>query len=103
MMTFMLIGCSNSASDWAFNFVVYQNNIYNVSNQTLDHVEQQLGEIDKLVTKEATYNYKRTFSNKYPVGTKIFKISNIDISKSIAIEIGEGTYLQADNQGEYGK
>lgn len=44
-----------------------------------------------------------TISNKYPRGTLLYQIANVDTTEAIAVEISKGKYLQANYKGKYGK
>lgn len=101
-----MLGCTKNSNestsgDWASNFVVWQGNMYNASKDTVE-VEELIGEVEEYSDSEATTpTESKVFSNKYPVGTKIYKIKDTTIEQAIAIEI-DGKYIKANNAGKYG-
>ncbi|MBP2114657.1 hypothetical protein [Paenibacillus silagei] len=101
-----VVGCSstskqNSSGDWSSLFVVWNGDMYTFDNQTLDSVDEQIGEIEEFSDNEATIFSSKIFSNKYIVGTKIFKIKEVDPEESIAVEYN-GKYYKGNNAGKYG-
>lgn len=95
-----LIGCGQKSNyDWAINFVVWDGHLYEAIQQEVEIVDNRLAEVEKYVQKEGIYT--GVFSNKYPKGTGLYKISGVDIKEAIAIEISEGKYIRAVNKGEY--
>ncbi|RAW16894.1 hypothetical protein DC345_07265 [Paenibacillus taichungensis] len=93
---------SNSSTDWAYNFVVWNDDIYEILNEEIksEEIDKEIGEVRKNSDFEGTYG--DGFSNKYPVGTKLFKIKKVKTSEYIAIQIEEGIYLKAEDKGKYG-
>ncbi|MFJ7916916.1 MULTISPECIES: hypothetical protein [unclassified Lysinibacillus] len=93
LLIFLLIGC-NSSSSWAFQFVKYNNAHYIVTEEVLenDQLGEKLGEVKYRLNNEQ--DSKELSSNIYPVGTKIYAINNIDISKAIAVVNEEGKIIK---------
>ena len=108
LSVFFTAGCgsqdsprSQSSADWAYNFVVWNDDIYEVLKIQIDpgKIDNELGEVKQYSDFEGTYG--NGFSNKYPVGTKLFKIKGINTSDYIAIQTEEG-FLKAEDKGKYG-
>jgi hypothetical protein len=62
-------------------------------------VDKQIGTVTNHSDNESTQQ-KGTFSNKFPVGTKLFRIPNTDTNTAIAIKTKDGTYIVAIAQGK---
>jgi len=94
-----LFGCSSEA-DWNSSFVVWNGDMYEVSNEYVDEVDEEIGQVTKYSDKEGTYS--GNFSNKYRKGTKLYSIKDIGTDEAIAIE-EDGKYRKGNNNGKYGK
>lgn len=105
----MISGCRSqespssegSSADWAYNFVVWNGDIYEVLNEEVNNseIEEAIGEIKQYSDYEGIYS--DGFSNKYQVGTKLYKIKGLETSENIAIETKEGHYINAKGKGKY--
>jgi hypothetical protein len=96
----ILIGCSPSSSkDWIYNFVVWEDYMYVVSDEYTENVGDVLGEVTKYSDQEAIYN--GNFSNYFRKGTKYYAIKGVSTSEAIAIQEGD-TYRIANRKGKYG-
>ena len=94
-------GCSNSNSSWAYSFVVWNGYIYQISDEYVSDIGEEVGKVTKYADKEGTYF--GDFSNKYQKGTKYYEIEGISTDEAIAIKEGNGEYRKATNQGKYGE
>ena len=90
-----------SSADWAFPFVVWNEGIYQIQNEEVNksEIEDEIGEVKQYYDFEGIYS--NGFSNKYAVGTKLYKIKGIDTAENIAIESEQGQYINAKNNGKY--
>lgn len=75
--------------------------MYTFDNETIDFVDEQIGEIEEYSDNEATSSSSTTFSNQYVAGTKIFKIKDVKTEQAIAVEYN-GNYYKGNNTGKYG-
>ncbi|MHA7584298.1 hypothetical protein ACX12E_28515 [Paenibacillus vandeheii] len=93
---------SNSSADWAYNFVVWNNDIYEILKIQFEpeQIDKEIGEVKQYSDFEGTYG--NSFSNKYPVGTKLYSIKDIETSDYIAIKTQEGIFIKAEDKGKYG-
>lgn len=96
----LLVGCKQSSTDWAFHFVVWNEDIYEIDKSVIVDVEKEIGTVKKYIENEG--NYKGVFSNFVPKGTKLYKIKDINVNEAIAVEL-DGYYIEARNQGKYGE
>ena len=87
-----------SATSWANHFVVWNGNMYVVSDEHVQKVENEIGAVTKYSDMK---QYGGNFSNIYPKGTKYFTIKDIDTDIAIAVETADGEYVKAVNDGEY--
>jgi hypothetical protein len=103
-----LSGCSNdssvvinnSSADWAFEFVVWDGYIYQLNDEYVDDVDEEIGEVTKYSDMEGTYS--GNFSNVYEKGTKYYAMQGISTEEAIAIE-EDGKYRKAIRDGKYGE
>ncbi|TWT08061.1 hypothetical protein FQV26_09695 [Planococcus sp. CPCC 101016] len=93
----LFAGCSSKS--WVSSFVVWDGYIYQISDEYLDKVGEEIGEVTKYSDKEGTYS--GNFSNEYKKGTKYFSIEGINTEEAIAIEEGDSKYRKATRDGKY--
>jgi hypothetical protein len=99
-----LTGCSesnsdNSSADWAFSFVVWDGYVYQLTDEYVEDVREEIGEVTKYSDMEGTYS--GNFSNEYEEGTKYYSIKGISTDKAIAVD-DNGKYIKANRNGKYG-
>lgn len=95
----IVVGCSSSA-DWNSNFVVWDGYVYEMSNEYVTEIEEEIGKVTKYSDKEGTYS--GNFSNMYRKGTKYYAIVGVNTDEAIAVE-ENGEYRKAKREGKYGK
>lgn len=103
-----LSGCSNdssavidnSSAEWAFKFVVWDGYIYQLSDEYVDDVDEEIGAVTKYSVMEGTYS--GNFSNVYKKGTKYYAMQGISTEEAIAIA-EEGKYRKAIRHEKYGE
>ena len=95
----IVVGCSSSA-DWNSNFVVWDGYVYEMSNEYVTEIDEEIGKVSKYSDKEGTYS--GNFSNMYRKGTKYYAIVGVNTNKAIAVE-ENGKYRKAKREGKYGK
>lgn len=99
-------GCSNStpfdnsSADWAYNFVVLEGYIYQLTDEYVESIDEEIGEVTKYSDMEGTYS--GNFSNAYEKGTKYYAIQGISTDEAIAIK-DEDKYKKAIRDGKYGE
>ena len=99
-------GCSstnpfnNSSAEWAFNFVVWDGYIYQLTDEYVEKIDEEIGEVTKYSDMEGTYS--GNFSNTYEKGTKYYAIQGISTDEAIAI-LENGKYRKAIRDGKYGE
>ena len=86
------------ATSWAYPFVVWDDHIYVVSEETVIDIEKVIGKVTKYSDME---QYSGNFSNVFPKGTKYYSIKGIDTTIAIAIQTSDRHYIKAYLQGEY--
>ncbi|MCK1997294.1 hypothetical protein MPH47_08675 [Psychrobacillus psychrodurans] len=86
-------------ADWSFAFVVWEGSVYVITDERVNEVDKEIGQVTKYSDKEGTYS--GNFSNSYQKGTKYFSIQGITTDKAIAIQEEVGTYIKATRDGEY--
>lgn len=93
-------GKNSSSADWASSFVVWDDYIYQISDEYVAEVDEEIGKVTKYSDDEGTYS--GNFSNEYEKGTKLYSIKGISTDEAIAIEEADGKYRKAIRDGEYG-
>ncbi|MFD5017500.1 hypothetical protein ACFWMP_01215 [Paenibacillus sp. NPDC058367] len=89
-------------ADWAYSFVVYSGDIYEISDDELipsNDIDKKIGQVTRYSDHEGTYS--GNFSNIYPKGTPYYSIKNIDPKEIIAIKTHEAEFVKAINKGQY--
>jgi hypothetical protein len=99
-------GCSygnseKSSASLAFSFVVWNGYIYKLSDEYVEEVTEEIGEVTKYSDIEGTYS--GNFSNEYEKGTKYFSVKGISTDEAIAIQEQDGKYRKAIRYGKYGE
>lgn len=104
MAMVFLSGCSNifnkSSADWVSDFVVWDGYIYHLSEEYVEEIDEEIGEVTKYSDTEATYS--GNFSNVYIKGTKYYAIQGISTEEAIAIE-EDGKFRKLIRDGKYGE
>ncbi|GIN70235.1 hypothetical protein J14TS2_07100 [Bacillus sp. J14TS2] len=100
----LIYGCDNNelsngiSESFAYEkSIFFQGNVYVAQDIQVEKVDKKIGTIKYHSTKEED-STDENFSNYYEVGTDIFKISNIDTTEAIAIEVSNGYYIKAINE-----
>lgn len=101
IIAFLLIPFQIASADWASRFVVYSNDIYELTDEGVNpnEIGKKVGEVTRYSDHEGTY--RGNFSNTFPKGTSYFSIKDIDPKEVIAVKTIENTYLKAMNKGHY--
>ena len=100
-----LSGCSNDSSavinislaSWHSDFVVWDGYTYQLRDEYVENVDEEIGEVTMYTDTEGTYS--GNFSNVYEKGTKYYAIQGISTEEAIAIEEG-GKYRKAIRAGK---
>jgi hypothetical protein len=89
---------SKSIADWASSFVVYDQYIYEISDEYVTEIDEEIGRVTKYSDMEGTYN--GNFSNTFKKGTKYYSIKGVGTERAIAVDVND-KYVKAIRQGEY--
>lgn len=84
------------ALTWAYAFVVWDGNVYEVMDEEFlqkDEVGEVIGKVETQAN-DNTGNHYGNASNYYPIGTRYYEITGIPASKAIAVEV-DGQWLKA--------
>lgn len=92
---------SGSSSSWAYKLINWHNHIYKLTSEQVKTVGKQIGSVTNYSTVESTPP-TGTFSNFFPVGTKIFEIPNVPTSTAFAVQTKDG-YVKLVDTGAYGQ
>jgi hypothetical protein len=88
-------GSSASSGSWVTsNLINFHNISYVGTDEKVEQVESKIGSIALSSTKEQDSN-SENFSNFYPKGTNLYKISHVPIKEAIAIEVKKHHYIKA--------
>lgn len=88
---------SVQALSWAYTFVVWKGNVYEVQQDVQLEASQIQQMIGRVTTRPdaMTGDYYGNASNEYQVGTKYFKIKDISTSEAIAVQ-ADTVWLKAE-------
>lgn len=90
---------NTSSADWAYSFVVWEDYIYQISDEDVQEVDEKIGEVTAYSDTEGSY--AGNFSNEYKKGTKYYSITGVSTEEAIAIKEEDGTYRKATRDGKY--
>lgn len=90
---------NSSSADWASSFVVWDDYIYQLGEEYVRDVEEEIGEVTVYSDMEGTY--KGNFSNEYEKGTKYYSIQGISPEEAIAVQEEDGKFRKAIRDGKY--
>ncbi|MCR2821050.1 hypothetical protein [Lederbergia panacisoli] len=97
LLSFILVPYSHAS--WAYSFVVWDGYVYVVSDELIDNIDKEIGQVTKYSDKEGSY--WGNFSNTYKIGTKYYSIVGINTTEAIAVQTEDGTYIKAIKEGKY--
>lgn len=78
-------------AEWDYSFVVWDGYIYVVSDETVNQIDQEIGEVTSYSDLEGTFS--GDFSNTFIEGTKYYSIKNVNTYEAIAIETQNGNFI----------
>ncbi|MFT4416447.1 hypothetical protein ACLM5H_21525 [Fredinandcohnia humi] len=100
LFLFMFITVSSAqALSWAYSFVVWKGNVYQVTDERVMDVGKVIGEV-KRGANDMTGKYFGDASNAYPKGTKYYEITGVPTKKAIAVEVEDKVWQKAIYQHE---
>ena len=94
---FMLIFTSSAkALSWAYSFVVWNGNVYEVTDEKVaeNEIGKSIGEV-KTTPNDMTGEYYGDASNDFPKGTKYYQINSVSTDIAIAVEVKANEYQKA--------
>ncbi len=95
----LILPTKSLATSWAYNFVVWEGYIYEITDEYVTDVDLEVGKVTAYSDMESLSG---NFSNTYEVGTKYYTINGVSSDEAIAIEEPDGKYIKAVKIGEYG-
>lgn len=96
-------GCGQpqQTGSWAFSEVNWRDHVYKVTSESVTDVGRQIGSVTHYSDQESTPQ-TGTFSNMFPVGTKLFAIPGVATGIAFAVQTKHG-YVRAVDTGAYGQ
>lgn len=94
----MIVPTNIGATSWVFPFVVWNDSIYVISNESVTDVGKSIGKVTSYSDME---QFGGNFSNIYEKGTKYYAINGISTDVAIAVEEYAGNFLRADYESPY--
>ncbi|MGE7667007.1 hypothetical protein ACQKMN_14960 [Ureibacillus composti] len=93
----LLFTTTASALSWAYAFVVYNGNVYEVTDEvvSVSEVDGQIGEV-KSKPDDQTGDYYGDASNFYEIGTPYYEMKGTSKTEAIAVENGDGQFKKAE-------
>jgi hypothetical protein len=95
----LITGCSSSSKDWNASFVVWDTYMYEMTDEYVNEIDEEVGHVTKYSDREASYS--GNFSNKYKKGTTYYSIKGINTDEAIAIKEDDGRYRKLIRNGKY--
>lgn len=86
------------ATKWLYPFVVWDGYVYEVSEESVTAIGDEIGQVTKYSDMEPQSG---NFSNAYPKGTKYFTIKGVSTEEALAVQESDGHYVKADRREEY--
>ncbi len=86
---------------WAFQFVVWDGYIYQLSDEYVESIDEKIGEVTKYFRYARDRLLLETSQIRMKKGTKYYAIQGISTDEAIAIE-EKGKYRKAIRDGKYG-
>lgn len=101
VMILLLIPFNTAYAKWSYNFVVYDKNIYIITDNKVNTelIGSKLGQVTKYSSHEGTYS--GNFSKTYPKGTKYYKIIGTGVNETLAVKEKDCAFIEAKFHGEY--
>ncbi|MFC7686301.1 hypothetical protein [Ureibacillus sp. GCM10028918] len=99
LILFLMILLTNSsvqALSWAYPFVVWSGNVYEVTDEEVidSLIGKRIGEV-KTKPNDMTGDFYGNASNLFPRGTEYFEISGISTDTTIAVKEEKGKWVKA--------
>jgi hypothetical protein len=94
----LIFPTKSHATSWAYSFVVWEDNIYVISDEYVSEIKNEIGHVTKYSDMKS---YPGNFSNTFKKGNKYFSIKGVNPNEAIAIEESNGRYIKAYRDGEY--
>lgn len=88
----------SSLQSWAYSLVTWNGYVYKMTDEVVAEVGKQIGTIKNYSSNESS-TIPNLFSNKYPKGTKLFKIKNEGTDTSIAVQDDQAFYKAVKVEG----
>ena len=89
----------NSQASWAYSFVVWDGYIYQISDEYVQQIDENIGKVTVYSEIEGTYT--GNFSNVYEKGTAYYSITGVSTDEVIAVKEEDGKYRKAIRDGKY--
>lgn len=92
----LVVGCgqTHSSASWPFALVNWNQHMYKVTADSVNNVGNVVGSVTNYSNIEAA-SHTGTFSNKFPIGTKLYEIPGTSTNIAIAVQISDGSFLKA--------
>lgn len=87
---------SVQALDWAYAFVVWKGNVYEVTDEKVKETQigKRIGEV-KTKPNDMSGRYYGNASNSYPKGTPYHELKDVSTNEAIAVEVVENQWVKA--------
>ncbi|MEK0313910.1 hypothetical protein [Cohnella sp. 56] len=95
----LLLPTASVYASWAFGFVVYNDNVYKLTDETVpaDRIGLKIGKVSMYTDVEGSY--KGNYSNALPKDSEYRGILGIDVQEAIAADTGGGKFVKAVYHG----
>jgi len=96
-LVLLFLGQSSvQALSWAYAFVVWKGNVYEVTDEMVEETEigKRIGEV-KTKPNDMTGRYYGNASNSYPKGTPYYELKDVSTKEAIAVGVEENQWVKA--------
>lgn len=83
------------ATKWLYPFVVWDGYVYEVSEESVTAIGNEIGQVKKYSDMEPQSG---NFSNTYPKGTKYYAIKGVSTEEALAVQESAGQYMKAERK-----
>ncbi|MFC3746767.1 hypothetical protein [Paenibacillus sp. GCM10012306] len=109
LLVITAVGCSSGTKkqfvgspDWTSRFIVWDGKLYSFDLKTTAEIEKEVGKVEELSNEKSHTFTSETFSNHFEVGTKVYKVRNVETDDAIAAEL-DGFFYEGKYAGDYVK
>lgn len=109
LLVISVAGCASSEKkvyvgnpDWTSRFIVWDGKVYSFDLKTTAEIEKEIGKVEEFSSEQSHKFSSSPYSNHFEVGTKVYKVRNVETDVAIAAEL-DGFYYEGKYAGDLKK